>query len=1046
MWLLPGAPAGATDSGWIKEGEEPVTPSSAGIEDINANPLALNLCEGTGDGNAAILSGGDPPWARFDGNHQPDAPFTFAEGQILPDEGGKTNPFLTETDNFVDHWTKDINAFVTFDKPYRWMLGSGNFGTGDPNERAQLEVEWERGGVPKFAFPGPGDRIAVWGNHIWDCGHDDGGIRSEIHPPVGWVLYRNTANTVDLHGTPREEKRHQDPWVWYESDDRQGIGATFSGTGLLDTPVQATVADSFFSTWGGQVMDALNGCWDESIINSNTINATCSLFHDHEWAQPMLQQDYTFFIPAPPKPSPDAVMLWGAEDKCGGVPVDPANPDEPWLGPGFPPERLFGDIDDVGAADDFPLFPIDPIYLIIDSSEAVGIGSATCNTIPDQAVPTMQNGQPGIEVTVKAATGGVGYPSNDYIAYAKRWKVAWDFVPNPGQEARTYQVDVNTLHVYDDAEPCTEDGEWLMQLRVNEQWTYPVEGHGDSDTAFYTSGAVDDDKCGLHEADFESYSIDQHKTVRVVPGQDLRVWVRTYDIDFFSNDLLPVIDSRVPLPLASNPQSFEVGTTDLDTEGAHTILFAVTDVTDPLPDPGTLDIGTPQYGPNADTEGVVRVNGSPGHETPITFTAGPSGADGFEFRLWKQGDLVPLGWTVDLDGSDGFRVVMPSASSASGNYTIDFAAVKDYSGRKIVSPRQRMVVQLDNTPPELTVPADFTTDSTSAFGANVTYTVTATDNFPGPVTISCDHPSGSFFETGKNEPQITTVTCTATDAVQNQTVKSFDITVKSPFGYVPDFVLVGMDWVNVGSGVVVQSGNVGAFDQSAGVPTAATYEVVAGPSAQFLGGSQIAGHSDLIRNLTLAGDVFYVDRVTGGNGAVFTPRLGYVPLFQGPVAVPAFAAGAIDLTLSGTATLAAGSYRDVVMGPNALVTLSGGDYYFRRLEVKPGAVVRFSAPTTMHVVTRALIANGATVGPTTSSSVLPREVILYATGTDGPPNNPSDAIGIGTYAVLGIDAYAPNGTLSIGSFTSATGAFIGKQVLVGSNVVLNLDSSFLADP
>jgi hypothetical protein len=38
---------------------------------------------------------------------------------------------------------------------------------------------------------------------------------------------------------------------------------------------------------------------------------------------------------------------------------------------------------------------------------------------------------------------------------------------------------------------------------------------------------------------------------------------------------------------------------------------------------------------------------------------------------------------------------------------------------------------------------------------------------------------------------------------------------------------------------------------------------------------------------------------------------------------------------------------------------------------------------------------------------------------------------------------APNGTLSVGSYANATGAFIGRWVSVGSNVVFRKDSIFV---
>jgi hypothetical protein len=1033
------AVARAQDSGWVKQADQTVLSSSAGLEDTNARPTETNLCEGTGSSDLDILFEDDPPWVRVGGSPDPHSPFVFAEGQVLPDAAAsgfetKTNPFVTHSDAFFDHYTKDINVFVTLDKPYRGMLATGNFGTGEDNERAQLEVEWERGGVPLFAYPATGDRIKLWGNHIWDCGHDEGGIRAEIHPPVGWVSIRDTANTVDLHGTPADAKRTQDPWVWYEAGDRQGMGATLPASGLLDTPVQSSVADAYFSSWGGQTMEALNGCRDQTIIPSGTTDAPCDLFQGHHWEQPVLDQDYTFFIPAPPKPTSDAVLIYGSEDHCSEVPANPANPNEDHPGFGVPPDRMFGDIEDVGEAGN----PVDPFA---DNASA-GIGSATCN-IPDAVAEKTVNGQPGLEVTVKAQSGGATYPANGYVAYAKRWKVAWDYAPPAAGRVHTYRIDVNHLRVYDDAEPCLEDGEWVMLIHVNDRWIYPVRGSGDDGDPFWAPGAVDDDKCIIgHDPTFKEYSIGETLTTAVVPGQELRFRERSYDVDFFSNDLLQPIDFVVPLPLASNPQSFEPGDTNTDDEGAHTIGFSVTDVSDPVPDKGTLSVGTPQYGPNADTGGVVRVNGSAGHVTPITFQPPGSGADGFEYRLWKDGSPIPATWQIDMDGGDGFPVVMPGASADSGTYTIEWATIRSFSGRRIVSERDRLRVQLDNTPPTLTVPADLEVFATETAGAHVTYTFSATDNFPGPITASCAPASGELFPNGHNAPLTTTVTCSATDAVQNTATKSFHVTVKSPFGYVPDYVLLGRDWVNVGSGVIVKSGNVGAFDASAGVPQTNGFEIVAGPSALFQGGSQIAGQSDLLTNSTQAGDMFYVDKFSLGNGATATPKVGYVPLFFGMPLVPAFSAGGANLSLNGTQTLPPGSYGAVSVSPNANITLSGGSYTFSTLEVKPGSTLAFAAPTFVGVAERVLVGNGAHL--LTGSGVSPRDVLVVATGVDGPPNKPANAIDIGGTVDVQIDAYAPNGTLSLGSHDVARGAFLGRRVVVGSSTTVELSSSFLS--
>jgi dipeptidyl aminopeptidase/acylaminoacyl peptidase len=78
----------------------------------------------------------------------------------------------------------------------------------------------------------------------------------------------------------------------------------------------------------------------------------------------------------------------------------------------------------------------------------------------------------------------------------------------------------------------------------------------------------------------------------------------------------------------------------------------------------------------------------------------------------------------------------------------------------------------DTTPPELTVPADITTEATSASGAAVTFDVAASDAV-GPVTLDVDQPSPKTFPTGT-----TTVHCLATDAHGNKTHGSFTVTVR----------------------------------------------------------------------------------------------------------------------------------------------------------------------------------------------------------------------------------------------------------------------------
>jgi hypothetical protein len=77
----------------------------------------------------------------------------------------------------------------------------------------------------------------------------------------------------------------------------------------------------------------------------------------------------------------------------------------------------------------------------------------------------------------------------------------------------------------------------------------------------------------------------------------------------------------------------------------------------------------------------------------------------------------------------------------------------------------------------LDLPVDITEVATSASGATVSFTATATDDVDGSVPVDCSSASGSLFATGTTQ-----VSCSATDAAGNQASGFFQVKVVYDFG------------------------------------------------------------------------------------------------------------------------------------------------------------------------------------------------------------------------------------------------------------------------
>jgi hypothetical protein len=103
------------------------------------------------------------------------------------------------------------------------------------------------------------------------------------------------------------------------------------------------------------------------------------------------------------------------------------------------------------------------------------------------------------------------------------------------------------------------------------------------------------------------------------------------------------------------------------------------------------------------------------------------------------------------------------------------ATVKDTAGQSTTTSFTVTVTGNDATPPQITIPTDITTHATTATGAIVHFTASASDLVSGPLPVTCVPASGSLFPIGT-----TLVQASATDAAGNTAHASFLVTVTVP--------------------------------------------------------------------------------------------------------------------------------------------------------------------------------------------------------------------------------------------------------------------------
>jgi hypothetical protein len=260
---------------------------------LGPDPVTQAPKDGCQRSPAGLIQSTTAEWVYVNGDRKP---------RVV--EGVAQDTHVSGTDLPGTHAWYDWLSAVKPDRKYANLLAgdpsqrTGNFqGKGnDPStpdkEYGLLGTEWEMGTVPTYVWATNGDHVKYWGSWIWDCGHfgyngqtrDSPGLpgeKTELHPVRAMVVVR--------HAGFRSKDADTQADVLISSD-----GTTAHAVEDCASRFPATNPDSY--------PPEFTSCFPNPANNRQKVN----------------DRDYTFFIPAPRKPSKDAKLTYSVDRMAGG--------------------------------------------------------------------------------------------------------------------------------------------------------------------------------------------------------------------------------------------------------------------------------------------------------------------------------------------------------------------------------------------------------------------------------------------------------------------------------------------------------------------------------------------------------------------------------------------------------------------------------------------------------------------------------------------------------------------------------------------------------
>lgn len=191
-------------------------------------------------------------------------------------------------DAIIQHEWYDYNGNLVVGKQFKYLIaGSSSSHTNNfadaGEEFGRLHFEWEQGSLPFFAWPTDGDHATIWGSWIWDCGHWS---NTENNQPGS----KTTGEHSELHPLNAIAINRKAPYSPTKSESETDVYISNDGT-IAHAVEQCAKTHKPAKKSPPQYDSGFKPC------TQKTANKK----------QP-LAKSYSFFVPAPQKPSKNAKL------------------------------------------------------------------------------------------------------------------------------------------------------------------------------------------------------------------------------------------------------------------------------------------------------------------------------------------------------------------------------------------------------------------------------------------------------------------------------------------------------------------------------------------------------------------------------------------------------------------------------------------------------------------------------------------------------------------------------------------------------------------